>query len=365
MALAFESGERPESPEIEEKLWKKVEFALKELREFREPTVDDVFTVKRYYLGPEDFKVTNYIRSRPFSAFNPGVLLRGDRILLFPRLVFEFYLYSSSVGLCEIKMEDVISGEIKKPLETKIILWPKYPWEQMGCEDPRVFESGNKVYILYCGKGVYRTADGKSVNNDALALAVMDENWNVERRGYFYVKMGDLKHVPSNRDSAIIKMQGYSANIVTRPVIRKVKVCWRAKINVNDFSMPEDELKPVFAPEHWESHVGWSTNCVKLSRNEYLVGWHGVSSTDLTYRNGLAIVDENGDLLAISNYTLSPKGLIEEYGDRPFTMFGNGLIVYKEYLIWVGGIGDCCIGIFIAELEKALEKMKDVKRHLS
>lgn len=139
--------------------------------------------------------------------------------------------------------------------------------------------------------------------------------------------------------------------MVTRPVIRGVKLCWKATANIEEFYLPEEDLEPVFTPEDWESHIGWSTNAVKLSNNEYLVGWHGVSRSDFTYRNGLAIVNENGELLAISNYVLSPIGICKEYGDRPFTLFGNGLIKHKEFLIWIGGIGDCCIGMFITELD--------------
>jgi len=354
-------SERPESRTIEEALWKKVEIASKTLKGYRKPKIEDVFNIGRYYLGPEDFKITNYIRSRPWSAFNPGALKRGDKVYIFPRLVFEFYAYVSSAGVCSIDIENLLNGKIEKPLDTKIILWPKYPWEQLGCEDPRIFEKNEKIYILYCGRGYYRLADGKTIKNDALGLAILNKDWEILKRGFFYVKKGEEKHVPSNRDTAFLNIQGNEATMVTRPVIRGVKLCWRAKANIEEFSIYEEDLEPVFAPEDWESHIGWSTNAVKLSNTEYLVGWHGVSRYDFTYRNGLAIVNESGELLAISNYVLSPIGIYEEYGDRPFTLFGNGLIKHKEFLIWIGGIGDCCIGIFITKLEKALEKLKWIK----
>jgi len=355
-------SERPESRAIEEALWQKVEIALNTLKGYRKPEIEDVFNIGRYYLGPEDFKITNYIRTRPWSAFNPGALKRGNELLIFPRLVFEFYAYVSSAGVCSINIEDLLNGNIKKPLDTKIILWPKEPWEQLGCEDPRIFEKNGKTYILYCGRGYYRIASGKIIKNDALGLAIMDEGWSISKRGFFCVKKGDETHVPSNRDTAFLEVHGKEATMVTRPVIRGIKVCWRATANIEELYMLEEDLEPVFVPEDWESHIGWSTNTVKLSSNEYLVGWHGVSKFDFTYRNGLAIVNEDGELLAISNYMLSPIGIYEEYGDRPFTLFGNGLIKHKEFLIWIGGIGDCCIGIFIAKLDEALEKLKWIKQ---
>ena len=73
----------------------------------------------------------------------------------------------------------------------------------------------------------------------------------------------------------------------------------------------------VLVPEEWESRVGWSTNALPLEEGEYLVGWHGISDGDQTYRNGLALVNEEGYVQAISGYLLAPNGLNESYCDRP------------------------------------------------
>lgn len=76
----------------------------------------------------------------------------------------------------------------------------------------------------------------------------------------------------------------------------------------------------------------------------YLVGWHAVLK-DLTYKNGLALVDGRGRLLGTTNYVLSPKGVIEEYGDRIRVIFGCGLVVYEGRVIWIGGVSDWAIGV--------------------
>jgi len=88
-----------------------------------------------------------------------------------------------------------------------------------------------------------------------------------------------------------------------------IRLCWRAEADLGDLVMYEKTLKPVLPLEEWEAKVGWFTNVVKLSTNEYLVGWHGVLKEDLSCRNGLAVVDDSGELLAISNYLLAPRGL--------------------------------------------------------
>lgn len=72
-------------------------------------------------------------------------------------------------------------------------------------------------------------------------------------------------------------------------------------------------------------------------------------------------MNRKGELLAVSDYLLAPKGLYEEYGDRPLVIFGDGLLLYKETLIWIGGVSDYCIGVFITELNGALTKLKRTK----
>ncbi len=345
---------------VEEALWAKTEKGLKELKGLRKPEINDVFE-RAAYLGPSDFYITNYHRRFPIAAFNPGAALVGDELYIFARLIFEFYNYVSSVGVARAPAEGLLAGQVgRTPLPTRIVLWPKNPWERLGCEDPRVLKVPGRWLVLYCGKGLYKLG-GQTVKTDALALAELDEDFNVLRRGYFSARKGDNVWAPSNRDSAFLRLEGREATLATRPVVRGVKLCWRARADLETFEMPEEHLEPVMGPEEWESHVGWSTNAVKLSGDEYLIGWHSVSKLDFTYRNGLAVLDADGELLAVSDYVLSPRGLYEEYGETCSCLFGCGLLRYKEFLVWVGGVCDACVGVFKAELDKALETLRWLK----
>ncbi len=346
--------------ELEDLLYQKVSDALKKKRGLREPKIEDVFKVKRYYLGPDDFLIVNYYKKKPISAFNPGALLKGDEVLIFPRLIFDFYVYASSVGVTKVKVNELIQGDFERPLRTKLILWPTFVWEQRGTEDPRAFDYNGKVALLYTPKGVYMDKDGSKIVTDTLALAIYNDEFKLIRKGFFFVVKDDKRAIFSNRDSAVLKLKNDKASILTRPVVKRMKLCWKAVADLEKLEMYADTMDVVFPPEDFESHVGWSTNTVRLSSGEYLVGWHGVREDDQVYRDGIAVVDEEGNLLGITNYILSPEenNPFEEYGDRPGTMFGNGLILYKDLLIWIGGVGDSGIGIFIAELDKVLEKVK-------
>ncbi len=344
---------------IENKLQRKAMLAIQNSKKVREPKIEDIFT-RRYYISPEQLIVDNYIRSKPLAAFNPGALLSDEKCLIFPRLVFDYYSYVSSVGMFSVNIEEVISGRIKKPLRTKIILWPEELWElTYGCQDPRVTLLDDRIYMLYAGNG--HAHRGSPINIPIQSFVELDLSFKVKRKGYFSIT-GDEDHfVPMGKDSAFIEIENTKATILTRPVLPNAILCWTGKTDLENLTIPENSMKPVLLPESWENHVGWSTNVVKLSPGKYIVGWHGVLRENLSYRNGLAIVSENGKLLATTDYILSPKGLNERYGDTPIVSFGCGLIRYKEYLIWIGGICDYGIGIFITELEEVLKKLKWVK----
>ena len=351
----------PKVSSIEKKLWEKANQAIKEQEKIRKPKLEDIFT-RRYYISPESLLVDNYLRTKPLAAFNPGAFVKDGRLFIFPRLIFDYYSYVSSIGVAVMDIEKVIDGKLKNPLKVKIILWPEKLWEfGHGCEDPRVSSLNGSIYILYTGAKHYYVNQGIT-KKSVLGFAELNSFFEIKRRGYFSIASEANKFTPSCKDSALIKIKDNKATMLTRPIFQNIALCWRAEANLKTLTIPEDTLKPVLLHEEWEYRVGWSTNVVKLSPDEYLVGWHGVLKEDLSYRNGIAVVDGKGELLAISNYLLAPRGLKESYGDRPLAIFGNGLVRYKEYLVWIGGIGDYSIGIFITELSKVLENLKWIKK---
>ena len=63
-------------------------------------------------------------------------------------------------------------------------------------------------------------------------------------------------------------------------------------------------------------------------------------------------------MLGVSDYLLAPQGLNECYGDRPLTLYGNGLFIYNDELVWVGGVADYAIGVFSAPLEAVMARIR-------
>lgn len=345
---------------LEKELWSSAAKELSKRRPIRSCVTEDVFT-RRWYINPDDLTMVNYPRRRPIAAFNPGALLDGEKVYIFPRLIFDYHSYVSSVGLIEITIEEILTGEVEKPLETRIILWPQHRWEIVqGCEDARAFNLNEDVMLLYTAVG--RPKEREDEDLSALALAVFTKDFRLKKKDMFTYTSSNGEVVIPNKDSAFICIQGEAATLLTRPTVSGLPdMCWRARADLQRLLIPWESLWPVLFPEPWELKTGWSTNAAPLSHEEYLVGWHAVLEEDLSYRNGLAVVNQDGELLAVSDYLLSPSGINEEYGDRPMVIFGNGLLVYEGHLVWIGGVSDYAIGIFIADLKCALERLRPLQ----
>ncbi len=331
------------------------------IRKLRRNKLNDIFE-RICYIKSSDLRVVNYLREAPLTAFNPGAVLIGDTIYIFPRLVFDYYTYNSSIGIFPLSMEELLEGSFSKPIETRILIYPDKLWEfGHGCEDARVETVGKKYYVLYTGSKHYYE-DGKLVKLSVQAVAATELPFHKAKKlGYLTVKgeNGEI-WVPDCKDSAFLKKDKGSVNMLLRLKVKETLACWRGKLSLEDLTVSADNLYPVLAPEEWETKVGWSTNAVRLSEDRYIVGWHGVLKEDLSYRNGFALLNGEGKLLAVSDYLLAPNGLNEIYGDRNAVIFGCGLTIYEEKLIWIGGVSDYCIGVFIAPLERVMANLREI-----
>lgn len=339
---------------LEDALREKAKRELSSLRHVRRPETTDIFR-RVAYIFPEDLNVVDYPR-KPVASFNPGAVVSGGQILVFPRMIFDYYGYVSSIGFFQLDIEDLLSGAIKKPLETRLVLWPRELWEFRGCEDARAYNASERILLLYTGYG-YHLEGEKLEPKWVQGLAVLDKSLAPTSRKFFKVRYGDEVTTPKMKDSAFLEVRGEKASMLLRPSLEEVEVCWSGWANLDEAVIEAESMKVLLAHEDWEFKVGWSTNAVPISSNELLVGWHGVLKSDYSYREGLAVVSPDGDLLAVSDYLLAPRGIVEEYGDRPLVVFGCGLLLHHNELVWIGGVSDYAIGVFVADLEQVLKHL--------
>ena len=338
---------------IEDKLKDKMYRAKKDYVEQPRKT-NDIFA-RAGIIIPNQIVTTNYFDRTPIAAFNPGVseVYNGSKIDVYPRLHFDG-IYNQSpavIGKFQLNIEEFLNRDgMLEQIQTKIVIYPTNPWELIGCEDPRIFEKDQERYTLYTGWGI---CDGEKKS----VLGIQNE----DKKDYFIIEdsKGNTYTPFSNKDAAILYIECDIAQMMTRLHLGDGdQFCWSCGAYTDTNRIIEESLEVQLIPNENEDRIGLSTNAVKLSQNEYLIGWHATLKKDWRYVNGLALVDSLGNLKAITDYLLVPQGIKEWVGNRYGVIFGCGLVRYKDQLIWVGGISDWAIGVFHTDFEKAMSEMR-------
>ena len=348
----------------------KTEFAKKAKKYLypgmRENKTEDIFE-RHGYIFPSQLNVKNL--GKPFDAFNPGAKLKGKKLSVYPRLVFDHVRYISSIGYFELDIEEVLNKRVRDIIECDLLLYATEYWERRkGCEDPRIFSKNGKDYILYTAIGDW-TYKNKKVEIDALACAQFRDN-KCLRKDYFLLSSGDGETFLtfSNKDAYILDLYKEDASILLRPEFivggvdaleNKVRICWRGRADLD--RMVIYDMEPIMGTEKFEEKVGISTNAIQIGADEFLISWHGKSRLDFYYRNGFGIVDKDGNLLGITKkYLLEPdkNNPLEMLGSYIGVIFPCGMIEYRDRIILFAGVGDKRIGIFSAEKDKILERIE-------
>jgi len=299
-------------------------------------------------LAPKDFRIRNYPRE-PLAAFNPAVWLDGNTIHLFPRLVFDYFDYNSSIGHAKLSLESLSKG--KFPLSTNIVIWPSKPWERAtdriighGCEDPRAYHDGNQLYLSYTG------ASSKYGTPFAyLGIAELNSDFSAKKK---YTLLVAGRRISAKNGTFLWLNEERKGIFLFRP--QESLSCYAGQVDLvtKNIKRPRE----VITPSLNEIKVGWSTNAVELDKNTYLIGWHAKTKS-LVYRQYLALLDNKGMLITKSPVVLSPAGILLQYGDRSSVIYGCGLLVINDSLYWFGGIGDYSIGIWKARLKAILRQL--------
>ena len=338
-------------------LWERLIHAAKKLIGLRRPVVRDVFE-RRLYLWPQDLRVEELGGRVPYAAFNPGALLERDELLVFPRLVTGYFWYTSVIGFMRLRLSDVLEARVEKPLSVRIVVHPSTRRDLAGCEDPRASRVGDKYYVLYTALEPYRDRLHAINAYSAQGVAILGRGLGLEKKLVLDIadENGNRYRVDEVKDSALLSEEGNRFWILTRPVIEGVAASWRGLLDLGEGVIRAESLEPVLLPEPWEYKTGWSTNAVRLGSDEYLVAWHGVGR-DLVYRTGFAVVDHEGSLRALTNYLLEPRTVQEFSGERPGVIFGCGLVRHGELLLYIGGVADTGIGVYVAEIDRVMENM--------
>ena len=295
-------------------------------------------------LVPNQFEMSNYPQT-PIAVFNPAAYVEDGKLVILPRLVFDIRFYASSVGLIEPLKFDMLSEYSSLPLEAKLLKYPTEDYEINGVEDPRITENGDKILTV-----------GLSKDKTGFISQTIMSNFEDGKIGRAKPFLFRNSIFGTGRDAVIIN----SHVLLFRPETKPLRTYRAFYIEVNGkIQILEEGLKalPELDAYAYEKKRGMSTNVVKVSKNQYIVGYHVVYEDKLEYKEGFMLLNDEGEITAMSEPILKTEGYLR-YGHRPFTLFGCGLVLTKDTLYFVGGIGDSWIGIYSAELNRVMEEIK-------
>ena len=272
------------------------------------------------------------------SAFNPGATLTDDGVVVLVR-------GEDRRGLSSIFVARSADGVGGWRIEPRPLLAPDQPWQEWGCEDPRITfvpETGEYViaYTAYShlgpGVGIARTADFHDVHLEGLVLS------------------------PENKDAALFprRFEG-DWLLVHRPVSGQTGHMWLASSpDLIHWGRPRVllETRP---PVWWDgARIGAGTQPLETDAG-WLLLYHGVklAPSGPIYRVGVALLDGEQPWRVLGRsreWVFEPEAPYERTGDVPNVVFPCGAFL-RDGEVWMYyGAGDTTVGLATARLDDVL-----------
>ncbi len=234
-------------------------------------------------------------------VLNPGALRINDRVYLFYRAVGDDNI--SRIGLA-ITDGYRVTERVPEP-----IFSPEIPEERMGCEDPRVIQIGDKIYMLYTAY------DGNMAQIAAASIRVDDflqgkyHNW--QREGLAFKNIWD-------KDAIILPEKINGKYVVYHRIEPSMWVTYCKEIK---FPL-KDKHAIILGPRPgrmWDSlKIGAGAQPLK-TKYGWLLIYHGVDH-NYVYRLGVILVDLNNPQKVIYR---SPNPILEPEEDYEIGLSGS------------------------------------------
>jgi predicted GH43/DUF377 family glycosyl hydrolase len=268
------------------------------------------------------------------ATFNPGAVKGGEITHILYRAVNEHNI--SFLGHATTTDGETILNRSVEPA-----LAPGDPWEELGCEDPRITALDGSFYIFYTAYSRRGPRIALASTTDFRSYArygVVGPDYNDKDAALFPQLIGGkfavVHRIEPNIEVAffdsIKQMEKVSQNPYSKNYLKRIEA--------NTIMKPKwkwEEKKVGIGPPPIRTNAGW------------IVIYHAVDSNTV-YRVGAALLDLENPCRVIARTSkpiLEPEEKFEKVGVVPNVVFPEGAVVIKDELkIFYGGADRvCCV----------------------
>lgn len=287
------------------------------------------------------------------AVFNPAsVDINGTSYILYRAMAMN---NTSTVGLATSQDGETISKRLNKP-----IYWPRESFEQKladpngnsGCEDPRVTQIDNRLYMLYTA---YNSIDPPAVAMTSIGvpefLAEDFDKWTKPRLISPY-RIDD-------KDACIVPKKYAEGYLVLHRINHQI--CADYLSNLEDDGKMLNRCFEILRPRKgmWDGlKVGIAGPPLETDRG-WLLFYHGVSDNGI-YRVGAALLDKDDPtnvLARLLQPVFEPVTDYELHGQINNVVFPCGAIIRGDTVYLYYGGADSVVGLATCSLSKLLDML--------
>lgn len=324
-----------------------------------------MFELKRYSKNP----ILTPLKEHPWESkmvFNCAAALKDDRVHLIYRARGEDKndaLPISRLGYA-IFREDGVTLEKRRDSP---VYEPKEPYEQAGCEDPRITYIDGRYYMLYTAYSGHKIPPEPLLPEEKtnIAMASTENFINWKRHGIL------LKSVSKAEKNGVLFPKKFGGNYVVYYRVKPdIYVAYSKSLENSDWF----GHKVIASPRKncWDAcKIGAGGPPIETERG-WLFIYHGIDKEgskkiktgygdidyERTYRLGVMLIDKDNPEKIIyrsSGWILEPKEIYEKEGMIPNVVFTCGAVVIKGTLFVYYGAADTVIGVAYCRLSELIE----------
>ena len=295
------------------------------------------------------------------AVFNPAAINLSGKIYLIYRAMSQDNTsrWGLAVSTDGVKIDERLTDPIYSPRED--FESKKVPGGNSGCEDPRITQIGDRLYVCYCAY------DGRDVTRVALtSIATSDfinRNWNWEKP--------ILITAPGiyDKDACVFPELFDGKYLFLHRITPGISVDYTDTLAFSENNWLKTQSYIIPHPGSWDDEkIGIGPTPIKTPYGWLLI-YHGISTKDHGYRAGAMLMDSRQPqiITARTEYPVLEPTEDYEKADGRGIVFPCGSVEMGKFLYVYYGAADGVIGVAKINTKNLLDYLRGQvnKKYLS